>query len=64
MVDVPLRRVFRALWALSAVCLVAGLPALILDFKAANYSVHYQARGLCSYTQYSFARIYVVLPFK
>lgn len=43
MLNIPLRRVFRALWALCAVCLVAALPVLVLDFKAANYSVHYQA---------------------
>ena len=47
------RRVFRVLWALCAVCLLAGLPALILDFKRNEYSVHYQvcrpARPLPAY---------------
>ena len=37
-----LRRVFRVLWALCAIALVAGLPALVIDFKRNEYSVHYQ----------------------
>lgn len=42
MVRLHLRRVFRVLWALCAVALLAGLPALVLDFKRNQYSVHYQ----------------------
>lgn len=42
MVKITLRRVFRVLWALCAICLVAGLPALVIDFKRNEYSVHYQ----------------------
>ena len=40
----PLRRVFRFLWALAAVAILAGLPTLILDFRHSGYSVHYQVR--------------------
>lgn len=49
---VSLRRVFRVLWALCAIALVAGLPALVIDFKRNQYSVHYQVRspqGIVSY---------------
>ena len=42
MLNVPLRRVFRVLWALAAVAILAGLPTLILDFRHSGYSVHYQ----------------------
>ena len=42
MVHIPLRRVFRVLWALCAVALLLGLPMLVLDFKRSQYSVHYQ----------------------
>ena len=44
MLNVPLRRVFRFLWALAAVAILAGLPTLILDFRHSGYSVHYQVR--------------------
>jgi hypothetical protein len=44
MLNVPLRRVFRALWGLAAVAILLGLPTLILDFRHSGYSVHYQAR--------------------
>ena len=43
MLNVPLRRVFRALWGLAAVAILLGLPTLVLDFRHSGYSVHYQA---------------------
>ena len=42
MLNVPLRRVFRALWGLCAIGCLAALPTLVLDFKRNHYSVHYQ----------------------
>ena len=44
MLNVPIRRVFRVMWALAAVAILAGLPTLILDFRHSGYSVHYQVR--------------------
>ena len=48
MLNVPLRRVFRFLWGLAAIAILAGLPTLILDFRHSGYSVHYQA---CTHTR-------------
>lgn len=37
------RRVLRVLYILVAVCTLAGLPVLIIDFKHHDWSVHYKA---------------------
>lgn len=43
MLAVPLRRVFRAMWILLAVATLSALPWMVVEFKKADYSVHYQA---------------------
>ncbi|PSC68080.1 transmembrane 184C [Micractinium conductrix] len=40
---VPLRRVIRAVWILLAVATLSALPWMVVEFKRAKYSVHYQA---------------------
>ncbi|EIE26342.1 DUF300-domain-containing protein, partial [Coccomyxa subellipsoidea C-169] len=39
----PLRRWFRLLWCLLAAACLGFLPWLIIEFKQADYSIHYQA---------------------
>ncbi|BDA41100.1 Transmembrane protein 184C [Coccomyxa sp. Obi] len=39
----PLRRWFRLLWCLLAAACLGFLPWLIIQFKQADYSIHYQA---------------------
>ncbi|KAI3428292.1 hypothetical protein D9Q98_006671 [Chlorella vulgaris] len=40
---IPVRRVFRAIWILMAVATLSALPWMVMEFKRAQYSVHYQA---------------------
>ncbi|KAG7672685.1 hypothetical protein Ndes2526B_g08786 [Nannochloris sp. 'desiccata'] len=40
---IPVRRVIRAVWVLLAVCTLSALPWMIIEFKKAQFSVHYQA---------------------
>lgn len=46
----PLRRWFRLLWCLLAAACLGFLPWLIIEFKQAGYSIHYQ---VCSQGQHS-----------
>ncbi|CAL5227331.1 g10272 [Coccomyxa viridis] len=39
----PLRRWFRLLWCLLALACLAILPYIIIEFKKAQFSIHYQA---------------------
>jgi hypothetical protein len=42
----PMRRWLRLLWVLLAACCLGGLPWLIVEFKRADYSIHYQVDSI------------------